>query len=261
MAEARWVGAADVDQHVEWLAHGDAGSGWVTGYDRSGWEDSTWVLHALWEWPVDGPPPTHHEQRQRLSALGLVAPVVVGGLDLDAVTVATGVPLGYAADPGAGWRRVRWTEWALRRGFALGGGRVVPPCHRWFPVDSWPANTRPPTEGSLDETSLRALLRVLARHSVGGGEAVCHAFYGAAVVDEWEHRVVLTGPLDAVPDLLEGDDGKAATPSCLWPADRSWFLHTDWDLWATRVGGSRGLIAELRAEPDLETREWSAPTA
>nr|CTQ90461.1 hypothetical protein [Kibdelosporangium sp. MJ126-NF4] len=53
-------------------------------------------------------------------------------------------------------------------GFTLGEDRPVPPCHRWFPVSGWPVTIHPPTEGSLDETSLRVLLEVLTQHSRPG---------------------------------------------------------------------------------------------
>nr|CTQ90460.1 hypothetical protein [Kibdelosporangium sp. MJ126-NF4] len=49
----------------------------------------------------------------------------------------------------------------------------------------------------------------------------------------------------------------STTPSNLWPADRSWFVYTDWDLWATRISGPPELIAAVTAHSELETTRWS----
>ena len=42
------------------------------------------------------------------------------------------------------------------------------------------------------------------------------------------------------------------TPSNIWPADRSWFVYTDYDLWATRISGSQALIDALIEDSEID---------
>jgi hypothetical protein len=44
-------------------------------------------------------------------------------------------------------------------------------------------------------------------------------------------------------------------PNLIWPADRSWFVQSEYDLDSTLVGGSRELVESLMASPELETWE------
>jgi hypothetical protein len=260
--QPRMTRQADAAEPLAWLRddRGGVEVGSVTGYDPSMWEDSVWLLHAMWETPAESPVSSFHDLHSRQIADGAVAPTVIGGVNLDDATVATGVPLGYAEVPGGGWSRLRWTDLAARLGIDLGVGQSVPPCFRWFPIRSWPVNIRPPTEGSLDQTSLHALLPVLARCSAGADETPCYAFYASLPAGVFDEPTLFSGPLAAVTDLVTGSDPMPATPSNLWPRDRSWFVYTDWDLWATRVSGPPRLVAELAATPGLETFAWTAPT-
>ena len=66
----------------------------------------------------------------------------------------------------------------------------------------------------------------------------------AAYRDGNEARSHYGDPLD---ERFEG-----AAPNNIWPADRSWMVFTDYDLWATKVSGSHALIADLLNEPELE---------
>lgn len=143
--------------------------------------------------------------------------------------------------------------------FTLGADQPLPPCFRWFPISSWPVNIAPPVEGSLDETSMRALLRILAQHSDAADETLCYAFYASLSSGDFDEQTLFSGPLGAIPDLVNGSDAMLATPSNIWPHDRSWFVYTDWDLWATRVSGSRWLTAEIAATPELEAFTWTSP--
>ena len=260
MAGARMTRLLDPARELSWLAQGADELGSVTGYDRSGWEDSIWVLHAMWEQPTGMPVPSFDEVRRRAIAEGRLSPAIIGGVNLDADTVATGVPLGYVTAPGDGWVRLRWADLARRLGFPLGAGQKVPPCCRWFPYRSWPVNVAPPAEGSLDEIGLHAVLRVLARCSAAAGETLCHAFYASVPSGDFDAPTMFRGPLQAVPDLVTEPTGMGASPSNVWPDDRSWFVYTDWDLWATKVSGSRQLTAAIAACPDLETFAWTDPS-
>ncbi|ALG09868.1 hypothetical protein [Kibdelosporangium phytohabitans] len=253
MTNARMTRLLDPADQLAWLPDGPDDAGWATGFDRHGWEDSTWVLHAIWE-QVGGEQLTHDERRRQRIEAGEVEPTVTGGVNLDEMSVDTGVTLGYRRDPGSGWSRLRWADLAGRMGFAVGQDRVVPPSNAWFPISSWQVAVQPPTEGSLDETSLRAVLEVLAVQS----DPECYAFYAAVPTGDFDTPTLMHGPLDAVPELVTE---MAMTPSNLWPADRSWLVYTDWDLWATRVSGPPALIRAIEAHPDLETVRWSPGSA
>jgi hypothetical protein len=247
---------------LSWLTTG-SGPETFAGYDAGGWEASTWVLHAMYENP--GLPTagvTHDEVHQSAIAQGLIQPLIFGELNLDEAATVTGIPLGFAARPGSPWRRLRWSDHAARTGRILGAGQPVPPCHRWFPSGSWPVSIDPPPEGSLDEASLDALLHVLADHSSDGGDTPCFAFYAPLAAGDFDHPALMTGPLRAIRELVQGEnpfqrDDFQSTPSNFWPHDRSWFAWTDWDLLGTKISGSSALIDSVRAEPDLETITWA----
>jgi hypothetical protein len=188
----------------------------ATGYAPGGWEASTWVLSAL------------HERRRR----------------------------------GWPWRRVTWAEY-LRRPGNDSGIRSVPPSYRWFDHPVTRPTVRRPDEGSLDLDSFTVLLSTLAGTGPDGARSDCYAYWGvlAASVDWPAHGVgqgaLWTGPVSALPELLLANGGRyATTPTNVWPADRSWFVWTDWDLDGTRVSGSAGLVDAVRRHPALETTSW-----
>jgi hypothetical protein len=143
----------------------------------------------------------------------------------------------------------------------------------------------PPT-GEMDPVTLRALCTVLSRHT----DDPDHCFFGlstiyggveedysAAVPLHWRSRdfIVFGGPVDAAHQmgyearnsgLVRFGDGPwervppsshwvSQPPNLIWPADHSWFAQTDYDLDSTLVGGSRALVDDLFASPELETWE------
>lgn len=54
--------------------------------------------------------------------------------------------------------------------------------------------------------------------------------------------------------------GHGPTPNLLWPADRSWCLGTEIDFDSTLIGGDRGLIDAVLADPLLEALEVEPST-
>jgi len=201
---------------------------------------------------------TFHELRQWRLATGRDQPDMIGSLNLDELTIATGAPLGWSARPGPQWQRLPWSGLADRLGVRLGESDV-PPCFRWFPYRSWPARIRPPAAGSLDEESMAALLRQLAARSPAGLAASCHAYYTPVASGGFDSVALFRGPLEAVPGLVDAREHRFGSPSNFWPDDRSWLVYTDWDLWATKVSGSHPLIEDLIADPGIETFEWWRP--
>jgi hypothetical protein len=229
----------------------------VTGYDASGWEASVWVLHAMYENPSLPSDVSYHDRRQRSIEHGAIEPLIVGDVNLDGQTTVTGTALGFVVRPGSEWRRLYWRDSAARVGQTVGAREQCPPGSRWFPSGSWPISIDPPPEGSLDETSLDAIIRVLAAHSADGLDTRCVALYGSLAASDFDRRTVLAGPLGSVPNLVQDGSRFRSTPSNIWPMDRSWFVWTDWDLWGTKVSGSQELIAAINAESELETIDWT----
>ncbi|MFD8694347.1 hypothetical protein [Kitasatospora purpeofusca] len=108
----------------------------LTGFMPPAMPDAAWVLNAMYEHEHEHErglrPVTHHDHRQARLAEGSTPRDIIGGIDLDAVTVTTGGGLGRAGHPGPGWRRLPWAELARRT-----GDPVVPdgllPSYRCFP--------------------------------------------------------------------------------------------------------------------------------
>jgi hypothetical protein len=63
---------------------------------------------------------TYHDLRQRQLAAGRAEPLMIGSLNLDTMTIATGTPIGLSVRPGPQWRRLRWSELADRLDVPLG---------------------------------------------------------------------------------------------------------------------------------------------
>lgn len=252
----RRLGASAAD--IAWLA-ARADRDLHSGFDAGGWASSVWILHAMYELPISGVVPSFDELRQRRLEQGLEEPLIVGSVNLDQETVATGVPLGLTGRPGQKWRRLRWDQLAGRLGVSLPGNQY-PPCHRWFPYRSWPANLRPPCEGSLDEETLARLLDVLAAYSPDGPQTRCLAYYSPLACGDFDAVTMFEGPLADIPTVMDPAQGRHGSPSNIWPQDRSWLVYTDWDLWATRLSGSSVLVDAAIADRELETVRWSRPT-
>jgi hypothetical protein len=257
----------DVAALLEWLAGKDPNG---TGYDQVGWEDSVWVLHAMFE--RDGlPDDSHLDWRLQARDEGIADPTRLGSVDIaaelkelrgragsvlsgpvDGGFIPTGIPLGFVrTPPQPPWHRLRWSEFAVREGLVLGSDWPAIP---WFP-ESFPVRILPPPESSLDEASLVALIRLLTTHS--GRTTGCVAYYSAvSTFGDDTSTFMFTGELGEVPTLLADGHAMRDTPTNLWPDDRSWFVYTDSDLMATKVSGPARLIAAIIADPTLETMRW-----
>ncbi|OHU31655.1 hypothetical protein BKG76_00080 [Mycobacteroides franklinii] len=261
---------------ISWIARddmpADGGCPGGTGFDPAeGWAASVWVLNAIYENPELSDAITHHELHHRAIELGLREPTMVGEMNLDENTITTGHSLGFAERPGAPWRRVRWAGLGRRDGFGFWAvsGRwpdlhytpqehwddpVTIPAASWPRIDtvgqsSWPANMLPPAEGALDEQSLQALTTVLGEYTADDAITQCDFYFGCPPFMR-EGPKIFTGHLEELRSLVNEVD---FTPSNFWPANRSWFVYTDYDLWATRVSGSPDLIDALMKSEDLDT--------
>ena len=259
MAPAGMSRVPDAALELNWLLAEHEKSVW-TGMDPTGWQDTVWVLHAMYENPTLEGAGTHDDENKRRIAAG-GEPTMIGDVNLDEVTTDSGVPLGYSSTPGPGWRRLTWGEYLARAGHGLYDPHIYPPCHRWFPPDSWPLSIEPPPEGSLDQASFVALIHSIAAFAPNAYDTEIFAFMAtlpAGSTDDTDYHL-WKGPLGAIPSLMV--EGYRFTPTNWWPADRSWFVWTDYDLQGTKVSGPAGLIASLKSDDYLETTAWNRPSA
>jgi hypothetical protein len=149
----------------------------------------------------------------------------------------------------------------------------------------WPGSD--PPIGLMDEATLAALCGVLEQHT----ENPESCFFGLSTIigGVWEAHpeavelslpqrgfVVFGGPLSAV-DRVGFESGehwvtdvyrdghrerrklpsrwRPRAPNLIWPADRSWLVHSEIDFDSTLVGGTRALIDALMSASDLEAWE------
>jgi hypothetical protein len=246
---------SDADRAAEWLEvacpHGS-----VTGYDVGGWPASIWLPHAMYE-VADIPNGLTHDDVERIERSVRVefepererTPVESVLDELIEGSTNIGSPLGVSSAPGGNWRRLFWSELAERLevdAWALD----VPPCHRSFPFESWPANIRPPAEGSLDREQLARVVEHLAALSPKGEDTVCYALLASLPTREvGRSKIVHAGELREVLALYDRSD---FGPANIWPEDRAWLTYSDQDLWATRVDGSHDLISRIQSDPEIE---------
>ncbi len=226
-----------------------------TGFDAGGFPASVWVAHAMYENPELPGGLTHDDVRKMEVASGAQERVVVGEVDFDADGMtAPGYALGKSSRPGLEWRRLLWSELGSR----IGIDPFATPTylgHLSFPFRSWPANIRPPAEGSLDAEQLLRLIEHLAAEEPLGRGAECYCWYCPLASDvEVETGQLHRGELGEVFELYIRDD-VFGSPTNMWSTDRSWLVYSDYDLWATRVSGAVSLIEALKSDPELETVE------
>ena len=216
------------------------GYGVHLGYELAEWEDSVWILHS-----------EHLDLR---------------GFDGEYhLNLEEGVP-GFVAPSAEEWQRVRWSESAYRLGTTLGAKMNYPPSYHWSSRTGRPDNLIATEEGTLDEPSFVAFCDVVGLFSKPD-ELICYAFYGWLPANHEEVKAneytitMFEGPLTEVFDLSRDNDRWSTTPSNFWPIDRSWFVHTNWDLSGTQVSGSAEFIAAIEANEYLETIRWERPAS
>ena len=104
--------------------------------------------------------------------------------------------------------------------------------------------------------SFRALLQVLRQQGCDGASTEVYAYYCPLITGDYDHPTTYRGRLGDLEQFLSPRGPYDFTPSNLWPADRSWLVWTDYDLWASHVSGSSDLINAVRRHPDLDVLSW-----
>jgi hypothetical protein len=73
------------------------------GFDPTGWEAETWVLHAMYE-RTDLPGGLTHDDVRRIEvAAGVEEPVIVNNVNIEGQGIVIGNSLGRSGNPGPGW--------------------------------------------------------------------------------------------------------------------------------------------------------------
>ncbi len=159
---------------------------------------------------------------------------------------------------------VRWAE------VAAANGTVAHPVMEWASItgsmdyfdeaDQSPLWEGAPARGHLPSHVAGRMAAVLRRHTRTPEDCflgVCadFGFLPAGTptgVVSARRYAFLRGPVELASENMAEEPWEQSA-SLWWPADRAWFVATDIDLVTTYVGGSAACIADLLAEPGLET--------
>jgi hypothetical protein len=204
-ASRNFWAALDFDAEVEWLRN-RSDDDYSGGIDATGWEESIWILHSMYEASSIASSRTHDDAHRSALDAGLAEPTVINERNLDEKTILTGSPLGFSEHPGLGWSRLHWSELAGRLNLRL-DEQKYPPCFRWFPYSGWPISIRPPAEGSLDSESLDRLIPYLTGGSSSATCIAAHSFFSGGC-DNQRQRC-FAGPVGRLRDFVDGDEWQA----------------------------------------------------
>jgi hypothetical protein len=259
-APAQMGRVVDHERELAWLLE-QPDMDVCVGLDPEGWPATVWVLHAMYENPRFRKAGTYEDDKRRRLDAG-APPAIIGDVNLDERTIDVGIPLGQASDPGSGWSRLTWADYLARDGRSVNGPHQTRPGYGWFPPGSWPLSIQPPPEGSMDVASFEALINAIASLETAGRDTECFAFMAGlpSGMDPQDPYHLWNGTLGALPTLWERKDyDYRFSPTNWWPAHRSWFVLTDYDLQATKVSGPERLITRIRNDPFLEIVDWTKP--
>lgn len=159
---------------------------------------------------------------------------------------------------------VRWESVANKKGVRLDAQTC------WKELDAPDLEVQEPSEGSLTAEQAVTIQAILRRHTSQSEHCWFGIWDGYGNLDahrRWPNAgrlalpnrdyVLLSRPLEAAA-LSFGSPPWYQTANLWWPADRSWFVSTEIDYRWTFVGGSEACIAEIVADPRLETFEVTA---
>lgn len=153
------------------------------------------------------------------------------------------------AEPNSRLVRIPWKQLATRVGLPF-----LPTLSSWsftrvFPSGSWPRHLIGPQEGTITAADLHCLVPLLRRHTLSDR---CFFHVAMLATTEWKDDALFEGMLDDALLFPDAVTGVRSTPTHWFPADRAWFVCTDYDLTFTLIGGSQGLMDELVSSGDLE---------
>jgi hypothetical protein len=144
--------------------------------------------------------------------------------------------------------RLRWDDVLARAGRRFADWPLTP-SYLVFEGVEGADDLDGPGDAEPDATTLARLVAHLAHHSADGLATWCGAAQAPVSTDGT--LVAWRGRLGDAPAHREARPADVF-PATWWAADGSWHVLADWDLNATEVFGSRALIADLLADPELE---------
>jgi len=160
-----------------------------------------------------------------------------------------GITVYGGAGPSANLRQVGWAKLAEGLDIPFVATLSSSSFTRRFPGGSWPRRLIGPDEGLLQDTYRDALASILRRHT---SVDRCFFFVWILATTSWQSDLMFEGSLSDI-SLFPGKvDDVRLTPTNWFPKDRTWLVHTDYDLTFTLVGGPQSLIDDLIADPFLE---------
>ena len=153
------------------------------------------------------------------------------------------------AQPSATLRQIRWAKLAEQLDMPFVATLSSWSFTRRFPGGSWPRRLIGPDEGFLQTLQRDMLAKILRRHA-----PIDHCFFFVwhLATTSLESDLIFEGSLSDVSLFPDKVDGVRFTPTNWFPADRTWLIHTDYDLTFTLIGGSQSLVDDLITDPFLE---------
>ena len=148
----------------------------------------------------------------------------------------------------AALRRLRWSDLATQRGLTFHPEINEDTFTRNFPGRSWPRYLIGPEEGQLDDDACHRIVRHISSLFRNPD---CLFLYDLIATADWESDLLFEGELQDVFAAREVE-GVNSSPNRWWPEDRTWFIHTDYDLTFTLIGGESELIDALLSDDQLE---------
>lgn len=140
---------------------------------------------------------------------------------------------------------ISWRELADRTGLQFHPELTVDSFTRNFPEGSWPRYLIGPGEGYIELDTLKSIVRSIA--TVTSDFEVsqpCYFHYDLIATATYERDLLFHGKLLDIFDTPDLED-VSTTPTHWWPANREWFVTSEWDLTFTLIGGSIELVNSL----------------
>ena len=112
----------------------------------------------------------------------------------------------------------------------------------------WPRYLIGPNEGILEDEDCKELVSIIKGYY---NSEYCYFLYNMLATNDYENDLLYEGDLE---DIFEvrSIENVHASPSTWWPKDRRWFVHTDYDLTFSLIGGSCELVDALVEHETLE---------
>lgn len=148
-------------------------------------------------------------------------------------------------------RLIRWKQLADELGLMMHPEFNVDTFTRNFRGRSWPRYLIGPDEGILEGEDCKELVSIIKGYY---NSEHCYFLYDLLATNDYENDLLYEGDLEDIFEVRSVENVHAS-PSTWWPENRQWFVHTDYDLCFTLVGGSAEMIQKLVTNEIIECIE------